>query len=459
MSDNISQDSTTDKFAEFTKSRISELWPNALFNMTGNFQAAVYDTVIRRLVPVCIEDGYLIIKAEDGYFLHQLEGRYLEGVVRSVRAVIHPDLRVKFVSPDDFDKQGNRIVRTSDMLAKKANLISKYVFDSFVKGKSNEFAYSAAMAVAEAPGQTSYNPLFFYGDVGLGKTHLMHAIGNHALKNNPELRVMYVSSEMFTNELIASLGDKKNQEFRTKYRELDLLMIDDIQFIVGKEATQEEVFHTFNTLYSANKQIVLSSDQPPGAIKLLESRLRSRFGSGLIVDVTLPDFETRVAILEKKAIIDQISMPQDVTRYIASTVVSNIRELEGALTKVTAEAKLTNSEVDVAMAEKALSNIVFGTVKRAVSVDYIKEVVAREFSVTIDDIVGKQRTASVALARQICMFLSRKLMNMPYPKIGEQFGGRDHSTIMHGCEKIEKDIVSDEYTKEMVSKIEKELIG
>lgn len=331
---------------------------------------------------------------------------------------------------------------------------SKYTFDSFVIGNSNRFAHAASLAVAESPAK-AYNPLFIYGGVGLGKTHLMHAIGHYILQNNPNAKVVYVSSEKFTNELINAIKDDKNEEFRTKYRSVDVLLIDDIQFIAGKERTQEEFFHTFNTLHEANKQIILSSDRPPKEIPTLEDRLRSRFEWGLIADIQAPDFETRMAILKKKADVEKLNVPNEVMVYIATKIKSNIRELEGALIRIIAYSSLTNREVTVDLATEALKDIISNKQNKSITIDLIQDVVATYFNLRVEDLKSQRRTRNVAYPRQIAMYLSRKLTDMSLPKIGEEFGGRDHTTVIHAYEKISESLNKDESLEHTINDITK----
>ena len=328
----------------------------------------------------------------------------------------------------------------------KDNLIDKYTFDSFVTGSSNKLAYAACVSVAESPAfespKNAYNPLFLYSGVGLGKTHLMHAIANRIKEKNPNCKVSYVSSETFTNELITSIQEKNNKEFRDKYRSLDVILIDDIQFIAGKESTQEEFFHTFNDLYNANKQVIISSDRPPKELTTLEDRLRSRFEMGLTIDIQAPDFETRVAILQKKCDSDGKDVSRDVLNLIAKNVKSNIRELEGALNKVCAYANLMNLPITYDLAMEALNNILENNGEKLLNSDYIKEVVGAQFNVKFDDFSSKKRTKDIAYPRQIAMYLCKEMMDMSLSKIGEEFGDRDHTTVIHACKKIEEDIDS-----------------
>jgi chromosomal replication initiator protein len=314
-------------------------------------------------------------------------------------------------------------------------LNSRYTFENFVVGDNNRFAYAAALAVAENPAG-SYNPLFLYGGVGLGKTHLMHALGQHAMQCRKGLHVVYVTSERFTNDMVNALMYKSMAEFRNRYRQADILLIDDIQFVAGKEQTQEEIFHTFNTLYEANKQIVFSSDRPPKDISNLEDRLRSRFEWGLTADVQAPDLETRIAILRKKAMIEGYSPPDDVLSFIAKHIYSNIRELEGALIRVIAYADLRGRPVDRELAAEALKDIIPAVTTRQITISSIQEIVASHFGIKIADMRSKKRTQDIAFPRQVAMYLARELTDASLPRIGEDFGGRDHTTVMHACDKI-----------------------
>jgi len=333
------------------------------------------------------------------------------------------------------------------------HLNPRYTFDSFVVGHGNRFAHAASLAVAESPA-TTYNPLFLYGGVGLGKTHLMQAIGHHVSSKNPAAKVLYITSEMFTNELINSIRDDKTIPFRNKYRRIDILLVDDVQFIAGKERTQEEFFHTFNALYEANKQIVVSSDRPPKEIPTLEERLRSRFEWGLTADIQSPDFETRIAILKKKAEISEIVMSDDILAFIASKITSNIRELEGALIRVVAYASLTSSEINIPLVDAVLKDIFTPQKDKInISIDLIKKTAAEYYSVRIDDMSAKIRTKEIANARQIAMYLAREFTDASFPKIGEAFGGRDHTTVLYACDKIKSALKNDPEVVEAVKNI------
>lgn len=329
-------------------------------------------------------------------------------------------------------------------------LNSKNTFETFVIGSGNRFAHAASLAVAEAPAK-AYNPLFIYGGVGLGKTHLMHAIGHYVIEHNPAARVVYLSSEKFTNEFINSIRDNKTVEFRNKYRSVDVLLIDDIQFLAGKEQTQEEFFHTFNALHEEYKQIVISSDRPPKEIPTLEDRLRSRFEWGLITDITPPDLETRIAILRKKAKAEGLDIPNEVMIYIANQIDTNIRELEGALIRVIAFSSLNNQDINVDLAAEALKDIIPSSKPKTITIQDIQMTVGEEYGLKLEDFSAKKRTKSIAFPRQIAMYLARELTDYSLPKIGEEFGGRDHTTVIHAHEKITKQLASDRELQQKIN--------
>ncbi|MEK4563089.1 chromosomal replication initiator protein DnaA, partial [Alkalicoccobacillus gibsonii] len=337
-------------------------------------------------------------------------------------------------------------------------LNGKYTFNTFVIGSGNRFAHAASLAVAEAPAK-AYNPLFIYGGVGLGKTHLMHAIGHYVMEHNPKAKVVYLSSEKFTNEFINSIRDNKAVNFRNKYRNVDVLLIDDIQFLAGKEQTQEEFFHTFNALHEESKQIVISSDRPPKEIPTLEDRLRSRFEWGLITDITPPDLETRIAILRKKAKAENLDIPNEVMLYIANQIDTNIRELEGALIRVVAYSSLINKDMNADLAAEALKDIIPNSKPKMLTIADIQKLVGDYYQVKLDDFKAKKRTKSVAFPRQIAMYLSRELTDSSLPKIGSEFGGRDHTTVIHAHEKISKLLGTDEDLQQKVQAITEQLRG
>ena len=337
-----------------------------------------------------------------------------------------------------------------------STLIEKYTFETFVTGKSNQLAHAAAIAVADKPGE-AYNPFFMYGGVGLGKTHLMHAIGHRILNNDPKKRVLYVSSEKFTNELINSIKDNNQEVFRMKYRTVDVLMVDDIQFISGKQSTQEEYFHTFNTLKDAKKQIIISSDRPPKEVQRLEDRLRSRFEGGLIADVQTPDLETRIAILKKKAEAEKVEVADDVLLYIASRIDTNIRELEGALTRAIAYASLNNKSISKETVAESLKDLFGGAGKKTITIEMIESVVVDHFGISKEDLKSKKRSKEITFPRQIAMFLSRELAKASLPQIGQYFGGRDHTTVMHSCEKIDSEKKSNSKLEALIKELTEKL--
>lgn len=336
------------------------------------------------------------------------------------------------------------------------NLNPKYTFDTFVVGNNNKLAHAASVAVADAPAQ-AYNPLFLYGGVGLGKTHLMHSIAHYILERNPESKVLYVTSEKFTNELIDSIRHDKNAEFRNKYRNIDVLLIDDIQFIIGKESTQEEFFHTFNTLHDAKKQIIISSDKPPKDIETLEERLRSRFEWGLTADIQSPDYETRMAILKKRAELDHLDIEDDVMQYVANNIKSNIRELEGALNKICVYAALERKQINVSLAEDALKDLITPDGQREITPELIMNIVAEHYNISISDMVSKKKSQEIAYPRQISMYLCRKLTDKSLQYVGNMLGKRDHSTIIHGADKIENDLKANSSVKNTIEVIIKKI--
>ena len=444
---------------------LQSLWAKTLNIIKGEMSEVSFNTWIKSCEPISISSNTIKISVPNSFTQDILEKRYKDLVVNSIEAACSKVYNVDFIVASDIqeveEKEEKKIkaddkssITVSDEMSSTLN--PKYTFDSFVIGNSNRFAHAASLAVAEAPAK-AYNPLFIYGGVGLGKTHLMHAIGHYALQNNSSAKVVYVSSEKFTNELINAIKDDKNEEFRNKYRNVDILLIDDIQFIAGKERTQEEFFHTFNELHDANKQIILSSDRPPKEIPTLEDRLRSRFEWGLIADIQAPDFETRMAILKKKADVEKLNVANEVMVYIATKIKSNIRELEGALIRIVAYSSLTNRPITVELASEALKDIISNKQKKNVTIDVIQDVVAGYFNLRVEDLKSQRRTRNVAYPRQIAMYLSRKLTDMSLPKIGEEFGGRDHTTVIHAYEKISDILNTDESLQHTVNDITKKL--
>lgn len=372
------------------------------------------------------------------------------------------DCEVRFILPNDIPDNktpsyNNRHLQ--DSRYEEAHLNPKYTFDTFIVGSNNKFAQAAALAVAESPGDT-YNPLFIYGGAGLGKTHLMHSIAHFILEHDKNSKVLYVTSEEFTNELIETIRNGNNTamtKFREKYRNIDVLLVDDIQFIIGKESTQEEFFHTFNSLHSAKKQIIISSDKPPKDMEILEERFRSRFEWGLIADITLPDYETRMAILHKKEDIDGYNINEEVIKYIANNIKSNIRELEGAFNKVVAFAKLEKKEVTLELAEQALKDIISPDEKKVITPEYIISVVAEHFNVSSADLCGNKRNSKIVIPRQIAMYLCREIISTPLKNIGKCLGNRDHTTVMHGIDKIDHEIKSDDNLRNTIDILKKKI--
>ncbi|NOW88732.1 chromosomal replication initiator protein DnaA [Clostridium beijerinckii] len=442
---------------------LKNLWDKTLDIIKSELSEVSFNTWIKSCEPLSISSNTLKISVPNSFTQDILDKRYKDLVANSIKAVCSKLYTIEFIIMSEIyekeeiknsSNQKSKAIVVNDEMSSTLN--PKYTFNSFVIGNSNRFAHAASLAVAESPAK-AYNPLFIYGGVGLGKTHLMHAIGHYILDGNPNAKVVYVSSEKFTNELINAIKDDKNEEFRNKYRNVDILLIDDIQFIAGKERTQEEFFHTFNALHDANKQIILSSDRPPKEIPTLEDRLRSRFEWGLIADIQVPDFETRMAILKKKADVENLNVANEVMGYIATKIKSNIRELEGALIRIIAYSSLTNREVTVDLATEALKDIISKKQGKHVTIDLIQDVVSSYFNLRVEDLKSQRRTRNVAYPRQIAMYLSRKLTDMSLPKIGEEFGGRDHTTVIHAYEKISENLKTDDSLQSTVNDITKKL--
>lgn len=415
-----------------------------------------YSTWISNIEIDSINNTTITILAQNIVHKDMLESRYLSLLKNTFSFITNKEYEIKIISEEDREQssQSNPI---PENYSNNSNLNPKYTFDSFVVGNNNRFAHAAALAVAEAPA-TAYNPLFLYGGVGLGKTHLMHAIGNEILKSNRNANILYVTSEKFTNQLINAIKDNKNEMFRNKYRNIDVLLIDDIQFIAGKERIQEEFFHTFNALHEEGKQIILSSDRPPKDIQPLEDRLRTRFEWGLIADISNPDYETRMAILKKKAQLDSIIISDEILSNIATKIDSNIRELEGTLNKLIALSSLTNSPITLELSNKAISDVVSHQ-NTVLSIEYIQDVVAKYFNITVDELKGSRRSADIAYPRQIAMYFCRDVAQISTPKIGLAFGKRDHSTVMHACNKIANEIKENSNTRLIVETVKNSLFA
>ncbi len=435
-----------------------KLWQDIVAEATPRLPEGAVDIWLKTCVPLEMEDGFLSLDVANDFIKVQIQDRFLKILEESMRNLGYgTGLRLSVGDGENRKEQERAEKTVRPQSAGSANgLNPNYLFSSFVVGKSNRLAHAASLAVAENPG-AAYNPLFIWGGVGLGKTHLMHAIGHHALQNNRNLKVSYVSSEKFTNELITSIKNNRTSEFRNRYRTMDLLLIDDIQFLAGKESTQEEFFHTFNSLHNDKKQIVLSSDRPPKDIKSIEDRLVSRFEWGLVTDIQSPDYETRIAILTKKAEFRNYSIPDEVVVYLAQNVPSNIRELEGALNRVIACAELNSEPITVENASDWLKDIVRHTSRGPVSLDTIQQMVAEACSFTVDDLISSKRTSELALARQIAMYVCRKHTESSLQQIGLAFNKKDHTTVLHAQKKIEQMLENNQRVKNLVDNIEKKL--
>ena len=419
-----------------TKSEVWEIWDQSLQKLQSNIDGYSYENLLKSLKPAGFHDNTILIETPYHFNKDWLNDRYAPSFEKAIYELIKKEVHIKFVVSSEIPDIYSSGVKKDYMETYTPSFNPKYIFENFVIGNSNRFAHAACLSVADLPSYT-YNPLFIYGGAGLGKTHLMQAIGQRILKKYSNMKVSYVTSETFTNELIDSIKDNNTNEFRNKYRSIDILLIDDIQFIAGKESTQEEFFHTFNTLYEDNRQIIISSDRPPKEIPTLEERLRSRFEWGLISDIQPPDLETRIAILRKKGQMEHVHMPDDTITYIADNIQSNIRALEGAFTKIVAHASLNGEEIRAELAEKVLKDILSPSKPTVITVDLIQKIVAAYYNVRLDDLKAKRRTTALAHPRHIAMYITNELLpNISQAKIGEHFGGRNHATVIHACNKI-----------------------
>lgn len=448
---------------------MSKLWDDTLAQLELNLSPQHFSTWIKPLKLVKIEQDMVYLEVPNRFVLDWVKENYSKLIQKILSELSAVTYRLQFTvdskSRDSLPKKTTDVETANPVVVKEKpvpnnhsadiNLNRKYTFDEFVAGSSNQFAYAAAMAVANNPA-TTYNPLFIYGGVGLGKTHLANAIGNAILKKSPQMRICYYTSEKFMNELINSLRYNRMDEFRNKFRSMDVILIDDIQFIAGKERTQEEFFHTFNALYESHKQIIVTSDKFPKDIPGLEERLRSRFEWGLIADIQPPDVETKLAILKMKAEQNSINLPEDVALFLASSVCNNVRELEGYLIRIGAYASLTAIPVSLEMARDVLKDILVER-NRELSVEEIIKRVSIHFNMKISDMKSAKRLKAVVLPRQIAMYLSRQLTSSSYPEIGDRFGGKDHSTIIHAIRKIEKLMVEDFQLRTTIENLRKEL--
>ena len=447
---------------------LTEKWDGILqtIRRENDLSKVAFETWLLPLKIFRIEDHVLKITAPFEQAVTYVENKYKIFLYVAVAEAMGEEYEIEIITEDEASKekayipQPKKIPAPVPMDDKKTNLNPKYTFDTFVIGSNNRFAHAASVAVAESPGK-EYNPLFLYGGVGLGKTHLMHSVAHYILQKDPSKKVLYVTSEVFTNELIDSIRNGNNTsmtKFREKYRNIDVLLIDDVQFIIGKESTQEEFFHTFNALHSANKQIIISSDRPPKDMETLEARLQSRFEWGLIADISSPDYETRMAILRKKEELDGYNIDDEVIRYIATNIKSNIRELEGALNKLVALSNLEKREINISMAEEVLKDIISPNSKREVTPQVILDVVAEHYGVSSSDIIGSKRNSEIVVPRQIVMYLCREITDTSYKAIGILLGNRDHSTIISGDSKVRDKLASgDSSLKSNIDTIKKKL--
>ncbi|WP_040951115.1 chromosomal replication initiator protein DnaA [Gorillibacterium massiliense] len=440
---------------------VDERWQQVLSAIQTKLSKPSFDTWLKSTKASIFTDEIIVICAPNKFAREWLETRYVKMISSTVSEVFDWNVEVQFILEEDAGQftaaqtqaappAAKPAVQTEDAVASMLN--PRYTFDSFVIGSGNRFAHAASLAVAEAPAK-AYNPLFLYGGVGLGKTHLMHAIGHYVLEHNPAAKVLYLSSEKFTNEFINSIMNNRAESFRNKYRNIDVLLIDDIQFLAGKESTQEEFFHTFNALHEERKQIIISSDRQPKEIPTLEERLRSRFEWGLITDIQPPDLETRIAILRKKAKSENLEIPNDAMVYIANHIDTNIRELEGALIRVVAYSSLINEDISVPLAADALKDIIPSGRPKAITIQDIQQKVGEFYGLKLEDFKARKRTKAVAFPRQVAMYLARELTDYSLPKIGDAFGGRDHTTVIHAHEKISSSLKQDSELHQVIRNI------
>jgi chromosomal replication initiator protein len=438
-----------------------ELWNQALIEVKERIGKQNYDTWIKPIRFAARNKSEIKLEVPNKFFRDWLTEHYLTQIEDIVSSLAKDSVKVVFEVNEKLegrvivDRSSKKEEKDRERQERNANLIPKYTFDNFVIGASNQFAHAACVAVANQPGD-HYNPLFIYGGVGLGKTHLVNAIGHHSVTQRPGLKVAYLSSESFMNELIASLRRDRMDEFKRKFRNVDILILDDVQFIAGKERTQEEFFHTFNSLYDSHKQIVITSDKFPKEIPGIEDRLRNRFEWGLIADIQPPDMETRVAILQKKAEVEGVQLPHDVAIFLASNIDSNVRELEGSLTRLGAFASLTKATITVDLTKELLRNTLKGA-QREITVENIQKTICDYYNIRLGDLKAKRRTQNIALPRQVAMYLCRKYTETSFPAIGDKFGGRDHSTVIHASKTIERKIKEDPHMQKTIEKLEKNL--
>ena len=444
---------------------IEDNWKEILYRVRIEHEMTdvSFNTWLKPLKVYSFEDNtvYIMVPSTQQTYLNYLNRKYLLPIKVAIAEVTGFNCEIEFILPKDADKKESQKNEKQKMNVsiERANLNPRYTFDTFVVGKNNNFAHAASLAVAESPGE-SFNPLFIYGGVGLGKTHLMHSIAHFILDKNPDIKVLYVTSETFTNEVIENIRSGNNvamSKFREKYRNIDVLLIDDIQFIIGKESTQEEFFHTFNDLHGAGKQIIISSDKPPKEMSTLEERFKSRFEWGLLADISTPDYETRMAILRKREELDGYRIDDEVIQYIATNVKSNIRELEGALNIVVAFGNLHEREINLESAREALKHIISPDEKKIVTPELIISTVCEHFHISKNDLLGNKRNSEIVFPRQIAMYLCREMTQIQYKEIGNIMGGRDHSTVIHGCNRISYEVKNTENTRNIVEVLIKKI--
>lgn len=447
------------------KTAYSNLWEQALEEIKKEIVSETFDLWLQPIKPIALENGALLLEVPNKFFAQWLKENYQKKIEELISKETGQPVKIDCQVIQNLDQilkkneayQDPIISPQPESAFESSQLNPKYTFATFVVGPSNRFAQAAAEAVAKDPGR-AYNPLFIYGGVGLGKTHLLHAVGHYIKQKSPQARVLYITSERFTNEMIDGLRHDRMPQFHNKYRSLDCLLIDDIQFLAKREGIQEVFFHTFNALYDTRKQIVVSSDATPKEIPTLEERLRSRFEWGVVADIQSPDLETRIAILRKKAELENLFVPDDVILFIAGQVRSNIRELEGCLIRIVAFASLTGTEISVDRAKEILKDIITKEeISEPITIENIQKVVASHFHLEVKDLKGKKRPEAIVFPRQIAMYLARNLTEFSTTEIGEAFGGRDHTTVMHACEKIKHKLDTDPYFVALVNKIIKEI--
>ena len=434
---------------------LNEYWEKVLDIIKPEMVGISFDTWVKPLIPLSMDEQNIYLKASSQFQKNTVDIKYKELIKSAFKHVTNKEYTINIVQDNESDNipKEQPIIQTTN-----SSLNPKYTFDTFVIGENNQFAHAAALAVAENLGE-AYNPLFLYSNVGLGKTHLMHAIGNFVLSQNPDVKVIYITSEKFTNELINAIQNNTTEDFRKKYRNIDLLLIDDIQFFIGKERCQEEFFHTFNDLYENKKQIIISSDKPPKDINPLEERLKSRFEWGLVADIQKPAYETRCAILKKKCQLENRTIDDEIIQMIASkTSEANIREIEGVFNKIVAMASLTNSEITMQLAERAVGDLERSSDK-VITVDYIQYTVANYYNLEQNDFKIQRKTSDIAFPRQIAMYLSKQLTGLSLKDIGKEFGGKDHSTVIYAIKKVEEEMKLNPNTKTIVDNIKKMIIN